>query len=104
MRRSTGLRSLVAVFAIVYKGKPGDGNRYIVSAPYMEKYLRNKWGPPDATLTTNADAIAVQTTLRADQVAVFAGLHHSGLIKQGYVRDYVTFDPGVMPVVAWKLP
>ena len=88
----------------VYKGKAGDGKRYIVSAPYMEKYLRNKWGPPDVTLTTNADARAFEATLRPDQVAVFAGLHHSGLIKQGYRGDYVTFDPGVMPVVAWKLP
>jgi hypothetical protein len=38
------------------------------------------------------------------QVAVFAGVHHSGLIKKGYNREYVLSDPGVMPVVAWKLP
>jgi hypothetical protein len=88
----------------VYRGKAGDGLKYIVSAPYMQEYLTNKWGPPEATLRTNADARTFEATLLADQIAVFAGIHHSGIIKHGYADAYVLSDPGVMPVVAWKLP
>jgi Type VI secretion system (T6SS), amidase effector protein 4 len=91
-----------------YKGTKGDGRRYIVSAPFMKEFLTGKWGPPDVKFATgaagNAEAKAFEGTLRPDQVAVFAGPHHAGLIKQGYADAYVFTDPGVMPAVAWTLP
>lgn len=86
-----------------YGGKSGDAKRYIVSAPYMQEYLTTKWGKPDATLRDKQEAANFELTLRPDQVAVFAGAHHSGFIKQGYRTDYIHSDPDVMPVVAWKL-
>lgn len=88
----------------VHNGRAGDGMGYIVSASYMETHLRKKWGPPDASLKTNPDAKAFESTLLVDQVAVFAGTHHVGVIKPGYSDPYVFLDPGVMPVFAWKLP
>jgi hypothetical protein len=69
----------------------------------MQTYLTAKWGKPDATLRDAQEAANFEATLRPDQVAVFAGAHHSGLIKQGYRSDYIWGDPTVMPVVAWKL-
>jgi hypothetical protein len=93
------------------KGKShnnGDGNKYIVSAPYMEKYLKKKWGKPDARAKTNAEAIKIATGLGADQVAVFAGDHHVGVMRQyttdGYKDAYVFTDKDVMPVSVWLLP
>ncbi|HEU5213243.1 MAG TPA: T6SS effector amidase Tae4 family protein [Gaiellaceae bacterium] len=91
-----------------YKGTKGDGKSYIVSAPYMAEFLTAKWGPPDAKFKAgaagNADAKAFEGTLKTGQVAVFAGPHHSGLIKQGYADAYLFTDPDVMPAVAWTLP
>jgi len=94
--------------SVDYKGTKGDGKSYIVSAPYMAEFLTAKWGPPDAKFKAgaagNAEAKAFEGTLKSGQVAVFAGPHHSGLIKQGYADAYVFTDPGVMPAVAWILP
>ena len=87
-----------------YKGKSGDGKSYIVWVPSLESYLTSQWGKPDAILSSNAEATAFEATLKPDEVAVFAGPHHSGLIKQGYSDAYVKSDPGVMPVSVWKLP
>jgi hypothetical protein len=90
-----------------YGGKSGDAKNYIVSAPYMQEFLTAKWGKPDASIRKGEEASALEATLRPDQVAVFAGPHHSGLIKQGYSDPYVLQpDDGgrVMPVVAWILP
>lgn len=87
-----------------YKGKKGDGKNYIVWVPTLQSYLTSLWGTPDEMLTTNAEATAFETTLKPDEVAVFAGPHHGGLIMQGYSDAYVKSDPGVMPVAAWKLP
>ena len=82
------------------KGKShnhGDGKKYIVSAPYMEKYLKKKWGKPDARAKTNAEAITIATNLGPDQIAVFAGDHHVGVMRQytkdGYKDAYVFTDP-----------
>jgi Type VI secretion system (T6SS), amidase effector protein 4 len=87
-----------------FAGKAGDGKSYIVSAPYLEEYLTARWGKPDARLKTNAEARTFEGTLAADQVAVFTGPHHAGLIRLGYSDPYVFTSPGVMPVAAWKLP
>ena len=89
------------------KKKAGDGKRYIVSAGYMEKYLTKKWGKPKATLKTNDEAKTFAGTLGADQIAIFAGFHHVGVIKQhtadGYKDPYLFTDAGVLPVSAWTL-
>jgi hypothetical protein len=87
-----------------YGGKKGDGKYYIVWVPSLQSYLTSQWGTPDKVLSTNAEATAFEATLQPDEVAVFAGPHHSGLIKQGYDDAYVKSDPGVMPVSVWKLP
>jgi len=89
---------------VTYKGKAGDDKRYIVSAPYMAEFLEQKWGKPDARLKTNDEVKAFEATLAAGEVAIFAGPHHSGLIMQGYDDAYAKTDPGVMPIVAWRLP
>jgi hypothetical protein len=90
------------------KKKAGDGKRYIVSAPYMEQYLTKKWGKPDASLKTNAEAKTFAEGLSTDQVAIFAGGHHVGVIRKhttdGYKDAYLFTDPGVMPASAWILP
>ena len=87
--------------------RAGDGKKYIVSAWFMEDYLAKKWGKPDAKLKTNEDAVKFATGLKADQIAVFAGRHHVGVMRQytadGYKDAYVFTDPGVMPVSAWLL-
>ena len=70
----------------------------------MATFLTAKCGEPDASLKTNDEAKAFEATLAPGQVAVFAGPHHAGLFKQGYSDAYVKTDPGVMPVVAWRLP
>ncbi len=88
----------------VYKGKNGDGKNYIVWVPSLQNYLTREWGAPDAVLASNEQAIEFEATLDPGEVAVFAGPHHSGLIKQGYSDAYVKSDPGVMPVAVWKLP
>lgn len=87
-----------------YKGKSGDDKVYIVWVPSLQSYLTAIWGAPDAMLATNAEAVTFEAALSPGEVAVFAGPHHSGLIKQGYSDAYVKSDPGVMPVAAWKLP
>ena len=87
-----------------YKGKKGDGKNYVVWVPSLQNYLTSRWGKPDKTLASNAEAVAFEATLNPGEVAVFAGPHHSGLIMQGYSDAYVKSDPGVMPVDVWKLP
>lgn len=87
-----------------FAGKKGDGKSYIVWVPSLQGHLTNVWGRPDRILSTNAAAVAFENTLGPDEVAVFAGPHHSGLIKKGYSDAYVKSDPGVMPVAVWKLP
>lgn len=88
-------------------GNHGDGRKYIVSAFYMEKYLKSIWGRPDARVKTNAEAIDLATKLGADQIAVFAGVHHVGVMRQytvdGYKDPYVFTDKGVLPVSVWLL-
>ena len=87
-----------------FSGKNGDGKSYIVWVRSLQSYLTSVWGSPDQMLTSNADAVAFENALGPDEVAVFAGPHHSGLIKKGYSDAYVKSDPGVMPVAVWKLP
>ncbi|WP_448003112.1 T6SS effector amidase Tae4 family protein [Agromyces bauzanensis] len=87
-----------------FAGKKGDGRSYIVWVPSLQGHLTNVWGAPDRILRTNAAAVAFEKALGPDEVAVFAGPHHSGLIKKGYSDAYVKSDPGVMPVAVWKLP
>lgn len=85
--------------------EPGDGKKYIVSAPYLQKYLRRKWGKPDATLKTNDEAKQYAKSLASNEIAVFAGPHHAGIITESSPRDpYVFSDPDVMPVSVWRLP
>ena len=87
--------------------KPGDGRKYIVSAWFMEDYLRKHWGRPDATLRTTAKSKAYANTLGPDEVAVFAGRHHVGVIRNydawAYHDPYVFDDEDVLPVSVWKL-
>ena len=87
-----------------FSGKKGDGRRYIVWVPSLQSYLTTVWGKPDKVLSTNAEVVAFESSLGPDEVAVFAGPEHSGLIKHGYSDAYVKSDPGVMPVAVWKLP
>jgi hypothetical protein len=87
-----------------FRGKKGDGLNYIVWVPSLQGYLTRQWGQPDALLGTNSEVLDFEATLAPDEVAVFAGPHHSGLIRQGYTDAYVMSDPGVMPVAVWKLP
>lgn len=89
---------------ITFAGKAGDGRIYIVWVPSLEAYLTSVWGAPDQTLASNADVVAFEGTLLPDEVAVFVGKHHSGLIKHGYSDAYVKSDPSVMPAAVWKLP
>jgi hypothetical protein len=86
---------------VTYKGNKGDGKFYIVGAGNMQDYLTALWGKPDAMLLDNAAATTFEASLQPGQVAVFAGFHHSGIIRQGYSDAYVKSDPGVMPVAAW---
>lgn len=94
-----------------FEGKAGDGKNYIVGAPAMSAYFAGLFGVPDAQLATRPDAVAFQASLMANQCAVFAGVHHSGMIKhEGYADPYLigngtgTGDPGgVLPVNVWKL-
>jgi hypothetical protein len=89
---------------IVFEGKAGDDKNYIVGAPQMSDYFTKKMGAPDARLTTGDEGRAFEKTLASGQCAVFAGDHHSGLIKDsGYSDPYVKGDPSVLPVNAWKL-
>lgn len=87
-----------------FAGKKGDGKTYIVWVPSLQSHLTSVWGRPDTVLRSNAAAVAFENSLGPNDVAVFAGPHHSGLIKKGYSDAYVKSDPGVMPVAVWKLP
>jgi hypothetical protein len=88
----------------VFEGKAGDDMNYNVSAPDMGVYLGKTIGPRSGHASVNADAEAFEKTLGKDDCAIFAGPHHSGLIKgSGYRDAYVMTDPGVMPVDIWKL-
>lgn len=87
-----------------FNGKKGDGKNYIVWVPSLQSYLTSVWGAPDKILTSNAEAVAFEASLGPDEVAVFAGPEHSGVIKHGYSDAYVKTDPDVLPVAVWKLP
>jgi hypothetical protein len=106
---------------VTYGGTSGDGENYIVGAPAMESYLTRKWGKPDVKLgaidttaldvdsgkdvAVEGDATALRNRLRPDQIAVFAGAHHVGVISQKLkTPDYIYYDPSVVPAVAWILP
>jgi hypothetical protein len=97
--------------SVTFKGKAGDDLWYLVGAPDLETYLKLRWGPPDAALKTNADAIAFEARLAPGELAIFTGAHHAGLIMgkdpdspgAGYDDPYVKTDPDVVPVSAWKL-
>lgn len=86
-----------------FNGKAGDNRVYIVRASSMQKWLTKLMGKPDTTLTKTGQATTFEATLSVGQVAVFAGVHHAGVIKQGYKDPYVDGDPGVLPVDVWKL-
>jgi hypothetical protein len=95
---------------VTYKGTSGDNKRYIISAPFLVKWLRSQWGPPDATLRTvrgkdesPGDADKLRASLRPDQVAVFSGEEHAGLIMHGYDDHYIYQSLKMMPAYAWKL-
>ncbi len=87
-----------------FDGKAGDDKKYIVRASSLQKWLTKLMGPPDTTLTKTGQASTFEATLSPGQVALFAGVHHAGVIKQGYKDPYVDGDPGVLPVDVWKLP
>jgi hypothetical protein len=88
-----------------YKGKAGDGLRYIVSAMQMAAYLRSEWGNPHYQVATPA---ALTQTINAlgNRIAIFAtpnppqGHGHSGVLKAGYADPYVETE---LPVDAWML-
>lgn len=86
-----------------FKGKAGDEKIYIIRAAKMRDYLRQKFGAPDATLKTGAEAEKFQKSLAPGQAAIFAGKGHAGVIVDGYKDPYVFTDPNVLPVDAWKL-
>jgi hypothetical protein len=107
---------------VTYAGKPGDGKNYMVGAPAMQTYLTKQWGPPDlklsnldtyvtdpatgaSTKASGGDASALRARLGPNQIAVFAGAHHVGVISQKLkTDDYIYYDPDVVPAVAWILP
>jgi hypothetical protein len=106
---------------VTYAGNPGDGTYYFVGAPQMQAYLKMMWGPPDvdlrkvdidvtdsatgATTTVPGDASNLLAALQANQIAVFAGPHHVGVLSHSLTTpDYIFYDPGVVPAVAWILP
>jgi hypothetical protein len=90
--------------SVEFEGKKGDDKNYIVGAPQMSDYFTKQMGPPDAHLTTGQQGKDFEKTLTSGQCAVFAGDHHSGLIKDsGYSDPYVKDDPEVLPVNVWKL-
>jgi hypothetical protein len=70
-----------------FEGKAGDGKNYIVGAPAMDAYFGTNYGAADSHLATRQDAVAFESTLKADECAVFAGAHHSGLIKGSAYAD-----------------
>jgi hypothetical protein len=89
---------------VVYEGKKGDGKRYIVSTFVLIEYLKKRWGKPDATLKSVEKVTEFRHSLRDDEVAVFCGPKHAGLIMRHY-KDYYVYDrPDFMPVQVWRLP
>lgn len=90
-----------------YKGKFGDGWRYIVSAMRMAEYLRTVWGAPDHSVATQTELSGVISSLNSGQCAIFAtpnppqGHGHSGVLKGGYADPYVATE---LPVDVWTLP
>jgi hypothetical protein len=89
---------------VTFEGTTGDDLNYIVGARALENFLRHHWGEPDARLTDNQAARNFQTSLPSGRGAIFAGVHHSGFIMQGYDDAYIYSDPGVMPIDVWLLP
>ena len=85
-----------------FNGKTGDNKKYIVRASSLQTWLTKLMGKPDTRLKKGGEASAFEATLSAGQVAVFAGVHHAGVIKAGYKDPYVD-GPGVLPVDVWKL-
>ena len=94
-----------------FHGAAGDGKRYILAAKGMETYLKIVWGDPDDELKTNDDAIRFEKNLPTDKCAVFAGLHHAGVIAgtgmklngARYEDPYIKTDPEVVPANVWIL-
>jgi hypothetical protein len=90
-----------------YKGKAGDGLRYIVSAMQMAAYLRRVWGAPDHTVKTVKALEQVIASFSDGQCAVFAtpnpvqGHGHAGVLRAGYSDPYVKTE---LPVDVWILP
>ena len=68
--------------------KNTDGNRYIISARQLRKYLKGQWGAPDATVNTAAELEAFKKKLGAGQSAVACSEGHAGVIKDGYNDPY----------------
>jgi hypothetical protein len=89
-----------------YKGKAGDGKRYIVSAKQMAAYLQKNWGKPDHRLTKRED-IAKLVNQLGSKCAIFAtpnpprGHGHAGVLKAGYSDPYIETE---LPVDVWVLP
>jgi hypothetical protein len=91
---------------VVYKGVPGDGRNYIVSAAKMQGYFTALLGAPSRRLRTVADISSIVSGLAAEQCAVFAtggatGNGHTGLLRRGYTDPFVESQ---LPVDAWILP
>ena len=101
--RLSGDRGSVNDTRTQFKGNYGDGQRYIVWVPTLQDHLTNIWGKPDKVLHSKKAAIAFEASLKPDEVAVFAGPKHAGMMKTGYNDPYVKTDAGVLPVSAWKL-
>jgi len=89
---------------VKYHGTPGDGMSYVVWTPTFIGYLKSTWGPADLVLHNEAERLALEASLGADEVAVFVNDKgaHTGLIKHsGYKDPYLWSE---MPAFVWKLP
>lgn len=89
-----------------YKGKAGDGLKYVVSAAHMLDYLTTNFGEKDAEIDSAQRLDEFIASLIQDESAIFAtagsgGRGHSGVIRKDYNDPYLR---GMLPVMVWKLP
>ena len=78
----------------------GDNKRYIISARQLRSYLTDRWGEPDAALSTAADLTALIDSLEPNQVAVVVSQGHASVVSKSYKDNYIDYFLGD----AWKLP
>lgn len=77
-----------------------DGNRYIISAHELRNYLRNRWGPPQRNVRSEADRRSLQASLRPGQCAIVVSDRHAAVVRDGYQDPHVDALGGD----AWILP